>query len=337
MTALRVDGATKHFDGVVAVDDVSFELGDRELLALVGPSGCGKSTLLRIIAGLQPTEAGTIELAGRTVDDGHRSVPPEARRVGLVFQEHALFPHLTVSGNVGFGVRDDTRDRRVGEMLDVVGLTGYGERYPHELSGGERQRVALARALAPSPELLLLDEPFASLDPNLRSRVRDDVAAILRTSSTPAIFVTHDQNEAMAVGDRVAVMRAGKIVQIGTPEQVFHTPVDRFVGSFMGEASFIPVADALAQVEGVAGTEGIDADGAVLMVRPDDVTFTESADGTAVVTGAEFRGSSWCYTLALAPGVSLRSTRSHLDHIAVGATVTATMRPGHRPVVLHEA
>ena len=331
MTALRVSGVAKRFGGVPAVDDVSFELGDHELLALVGPSGCGKSTLLRMIAGLQPTEAGSIELVGEIVDDGRRSVPPEARRVGLVFQEHALFPHLTVAGYVGFGVRDDSRDRRVAEMLDLVGLGGYGDRYPHELSGGERQRVALARALAPSPALLLLDEPFASLDPNLRSRVRDDVAAILRATTTPAIFVTHDQNEAMAIGDRVAVMQHGNIIQVGTPEHVFHEPVNRFVAAFMGEASFVPAGDAAASV---AGIDDARDEGALLMLRPDDVTFEQAPDGQAVVTAAEFRGSSWCYTLQLASGVTVRSTRSHLEHVAVGATVAPAMRPGHLPVVV---
>lgn len=333
MTALRVEGVTKSFDKVVAVDGVSFELGDHELVALVGPSGCGKSTLLRMIAGLQPTESGRIELAGNVVDDGRRFVPPEARRVGLVFQEHALFPHLTVARNVDFGVRDGNRESRVAEMLDLVGLSDHAERYPHELSGGERQRVALARALAPSPALLLLDEPFASLDPNLRSRVRDDVAAILRATSTPAVFVTHDQNDAMAVGDRVAVMQSGQIMQLGTPEQVFHSPVSRFVGAFMGEASFLPVADAVEHVDGI---DAVERDGAYLMVRPDDVTFVESSDGAAVVTAAEFRGSLWCYTMELAPGVSVRSTRSHLEHTNVGARVAVMMRPGHHPVVVAE-
>jgi iron(III) transport system ATP-binding protein len=331
MTALRIDGVTKRFDGTVAVDTVSFGLGDHELLALVGPSGCGKSTLLRIIAGLLATESGSIELVGEVVDDGRRPVPPEGRRVGLVFQEHALFPHLTVAGNIGFGVRDEPRPARVAEMLDLVGLSGYGGRYPHELSGGERQRVALARALAPRPALLLLDEPFASLDPNLRSRVRDDVAAILRSTRTPAVFVTHDQNEAMAVGDRVAVMQAGRIVQIDTPERVFHTPVNRFVAAFMGEASFIAGSDVSIDVVGV---EPPGDDHSVIMLRPDDVTFTESPTGTAVVTAAEFRGSSWCYTMRLASGALLRSMRSHLDHVDIGATVTPELRPGHRPVAV---
>lgn len=331
MTSLRVDRVSKHFDGVVAVDEVTIALGDHELLALVGPSGCGKSTLLRILAGLQPTETGTVELGGQVVDDGRRPVPPEGRRVGLVFQEHALFPHLTVADNIGFGVRDGGRAARVAEMLDLVGLAGYDDRYPHELSGGERQRVALARALAPRPALLLLDEPFASLDPNLRARVRDDVVAILRSTRTPAIMVTHDQNEALAVGDRVAVMRAGRIVQIDTPERVFHAPSNRFVAAFMGEASFLPWGVAAAEISGIGDPA---TPTAIAMVRPDDVTFSVEPDGAASVDAAEFRGSSWCYTLRLPSGGTVRSLQSHLERVAVGSRVTPAMRAGHVPVVV---
>jgi len=331
MTALRVDGVSKRFGDVMAVDGVSFDLGEHELLALVGPSGCGKSTLLRMIAGLQPTETGSIELGGSIVDDGRRSVPPEARRVGLVFQEHALFPHLTVAGNVAFGVRSGDRSGRVTEMLGLVGLVGYGDRYPHELSGGERQRVALARALAPEPALLLLDEPFASLDPNLRSRVRDDVAAILRGTGTPAVFVTHTQFDAMAVGDRVAVMQGGRIVQIDTPEGVFHTPTNRFVAAFMGEASFLPWSEASSDIAGIAPVQ---PGAALAMIRPDDVTFTCAGEGSAEIVAAEFRGSSWCYTMRLPSGAVVKSLRSHLERIAVGTRVEPSMRPGHEPVVV---
>lgn len=327
MRALLIQDVTKRFDDVTAVDDVSFELAEHELLALVGPSGCGKSTLLRMIAGLHRTESGMIELGGQVVDGVGGALPPERRRVGLVFQEHALFPHLTVDDNVGFGVRNGDRASRVDEMLDLVGLSEYGGRYPHELSGGERQRVALARALAPRPALLLLDEPFASLDPNLRARVRDDVAGILRSTRTPAVFVTHDQSEALAIGDRVAVMQAGRIVQIDTPERVFHAPVSRFVAAFMGEASFLTVGTAPVDLTG----RGLPI-GSVVMVRPDDVTFEPDAAGEAQIVAAEFRGSAWCYTLALDSGDELRSTRSHLDRLAVGTRVSPTLRPGHGPV-----
>jgi iron(III) transport system ATP-binding protein len=328
--ALRVDDVSKHFGATAAVDHVSFELVEHELLALVGPSGCGKSTLLRLLAGLFDTESGAITLGGAVVDDGHRSLPPERRRVGLVFQEHTLFPHLSVSGNIAFGVRDGDARSRVAEMLELVGLADHGDRYPHELSGGERQRVALARALAPQPALMLLDEPFASLDPNLRSRIRDDVVRILRHTGTPGVFVTHDQGEALAIGDAVAVMRAGRIVQLGPPEQVFHAPANRFVAAFMGEADFVTRRAAGA----LADDRWVDAADATVMLRPDDVTFTVVPDGTTRVTQAEFRGSVWRYTLELPSGATVHSIRSHLEHVPIGTAVAPRVRPGHRPVVV---
>ena len=328
-TALQVDDVSKRFGATVAVDHVSFELAAHELLALVGPSGCGKSTLLRMLAGLHATESGSITLGGVVVDDGRTALPPERRRVGLVFQEHALFPHLSVAANVAFGVREGDAKARVAEMLDMVGLGAHGERYPHELSGGERQRVALARALAPRPALMLLDEPFASLDPNLRSRVRDDVVRILRDSGTPAVFVTHDQGEALAVGDRIAVMRAGAIVQIGTPETVFHAPASRFVAAFMGEADFVRRAEA-----GALADDRWPTGDAVVMVRPDDVTFHVDGPGDAVVSAAEFRGSVWNYELRLDSGATVHAIRSHLEHVAVGTRVAASIRAGHRPVAI---
>jgi iron(III) transport system ATP-binding protein len=336
--ALRVSEVSKHFDGVAAVDSVSLEVGHAELVALVGPSGCGKSTLLRMIAGLLPVESGYIEMGGTTVDDGHRSLPPEQRRVGLVFQEHALFPHLTVAKNVGFGVRTTTRERsgRVDEMLELVGLGGYGDRFPHELSGGERQRVALARALAPDPALMLLDEPFASLDPNLRARVRSDVVEVLSSTSTPAVFVTHDQAEALAVGDRIAVMRSGHVLQMGDPDAVFHRPTNRFVAAFMGEADFMSVAELrTAFGSDHDGLGNVDADHTV-MVRPDDVGFTADAAGGASVVRAEFRGSSWCYTLELASGATVRSMRSHIAPVAIGTTVRPSLIASHEPVIVHD-
>jgi iron(III) transport system ATP-binding protein len=331
VTSLSVQGISKRFGDAVAVDGVTLEVGDHELLALVGPSGCGKSTVLRMVAGLQPADGGTIAVSGEVVDDGRTVLPPERRSVGLVFQEHALFPHLTVADNVAFGVRREPRDRRVADMLAVVGLGDHGRRYPHELSGGERQRVALARALAPRPRLLLLDEPFASLDPNLRARIRDDVATILRDARTPAVFVTHDQAEALAIGDRIAVMRAGRIEQLGTPEDVFHRPVSRFVASFLGDAAFVPAYDAAGSIRGLHSSDG------VLVLRPDDVTFDVDDRGNGTIVGAEFRGSTWCYRVRLQNGTEVLSTRSHLDRVPVGTTVDPELRPGHVPVLLDEA
>lgn len=330
MSSLALASVRRTFGSTVAVDGVSFELGPQELLALVGPSGCGKSTLLRLVAGLYTVDAGSIAITGTVVDDGHTARAPEHRHVGLVFQEHALFPHLTVAKNVAFGLRRmpaEAARQRVAESLDLIGLTGHAARYPHELSGGERQRVALARALAPRPALMLLDEPFASLDPNLRAQIRADVVDILRAAGTPAVFVTHDQTEALAVGDRIAVMRAGRVEQLGTPEQVFHEPANRFVAAFMGEAAFLTAADyeQFGIAAPVSGT---------VMLRPDDVTFVEQPDGSAEVVHAEFRGSVWSYTLRLASGSTVQSSRSHLRHTTLGVRVTPELVPGHTPVVV---
>ena len=338
--ALVVGGVSKRFGKTVALDDVRLELAGGELLALVGPSGCGKSTLLRIVAGLEHADAGSVVLAGVTVDDGRHQIPPERRRIGLVFQEHALFPHLDVAGNVGFGLRDGwsgaDRRTRIAEVLDLVGLGAHAGRYAHELSGGERQRVALARALAPRPSLLLLDEPFASLDPNRRHQVRADVVRILHATGTPAVFVTHDQLEALAVGDRVAVMEDGRIAQVGTPHEVFHQPATRFVAAFMGEADFLPVLDPTGAPSTILGPldTGPVHEGAIAMVRPDDITFEPDPAGDAEVVDREFLGSAWRYELRLDSGTTLRSIQSHLVDVPTSTRVRPSLSRGHRPVVL---
>ncbi len=237
--ALCVDGATRRIGDHDVVDHVSFEVTDGELLAVVGPSGCGKSTLLRIVAGLDGAATGRVVLAGVDVT----ALPPERRRIGMVFQDHALFPHRSVAGNISFGLRHldrRTRNARVDELLELVRLPGVGKRYPHELSGGEQQRIALARALAPDPAVVLLDEPFANLDPSLRDDVRNDVVAVLRQRNAAAVLVTHDREEALSLGDRVAVMSAGRVLQIDRPVEVYERPVDRFVAEFLGDASFLP-------------------------------------------------------------------------------------------------
>lgn len=338
-------GLAKRFDTVVALDQVDVSLQPGELLALVGPSGCGKSTLLRSIAGLVSLDAGTIELDGRLVDDGTHQLPPERRSIGLVFQEHALFPHLTVHDNVAFGIRNAARndvDNRVDELLELVSLSPLGRRYPHELSGGERQRVALARALAPRPALMLFDEPFASLDRNLRLALRHDVVAALRATDTPAVFVTHDQAEALAIGDRIAVMRAGRILQVDAPAAVFHRPVDHFVAGFMGDASFLSLradgtghASVLGPVD--LGSLPVDQVEALqAMVRPDDVRFDRNPDGppSASIEAAEYHGSGWMLTVRHDSGEVLLCAASHLDPVEVGARGAVELVPGHRQIVL---
>ena len=333
---LQLTGVNKSYGPVAALADIDIAMAPGELLALVGPSGCGKSTLLRVVAGLTAADSGTVRIAGDVVDDGSRRVDPEHRHVGLVFQEHALFPHMTVADNVAFGLRGvgrSERARRRDAWLGVVGLADHGERYPHELSGGERQRVALARALAPEPRLMLLDEPFASLDPNLRTQVRADVVRILTETGTPAVFVTHDQVEALAFGHRVAVMRRGRIEHVGTPEDVFTEPANHFVAGFMGEANFL-VADEHGGTElgRLDGEEDVEP-GAEVLVRPDDVVLSEGPGGVdAVVVSAEYRGPIWSYVLRLPSGTEVRSTLPHTVRFEPGDRVRVTIGE-HHPVI----
>ena len=239
--ALSLAGIVKRFGAVAAVDGVDLEVATGELLALLGPSGCGKTTTLRLAAGFEHPDAGTVTLGGEVVAGPERFVAPERRRIGVVFQDYALFPHLSVAGNVGYGVRDRTRrPSRVAEMLDLVGLADKARRRPHELSGGEQQRVAIARALAPDPAIVLLDEPFSNLDAALRVRVRDEVRDILTAAGATAVFVTHDQEEALSLADRVAVMSSGRLLQVGAPNELYEQPADRFVAMFVGDADLLP-------------------------------------------------------------------------------------------------
>ncbi len=237
MTAVVVEGLHA---GILR--DVSLEVRAGELLTLVGPSGCGKSTFLRVLAGLLDPTAGSVRIGDRLVAGaGVRPVPPERRRVGLVFQEHALFPHLTVAENVGFGLPRRERRAEVPALLELIRLGALAGRYPHELSGGEQQRVALARALAPRPDVVLLDEPFAALDPGLRAELREQVVGVLRARAATAVLVTHDRDEALAVGDRVAVLHGGRLEQLGEPEEVHDRPATAFVARFVAGADLVPL------------------------------------------------------------------------------------------------
>lgn len=338
---LELRQVRKSFDDVVAVDGIDLQLEPGEVHALVGPSGCGKSTLLRTIAGLLSIDSGEIALAGELVDNGKVRRPPEARSAGLVFQEHALFPHLTVADNLAFGLRDGTpadRARRIDEMLDLVSLAGYGKRFPHELSGGERQRVALARALAPDPAIMLFDEPFASLDPNLRTQLRHDVIAVLKATKTAAVFVTHDQREALSLGDRISVMKHGRIIQLGTPERIFHHPVSQFVGAFMGPASFLDIeisAEGTPQTAlGPIELEGHTPEQACAMVRPDDVRFESNVAGDAEITLTDYTGTHWLVSARLDSGSELKFLTSHLESLQVGDRGTLQLLAGHPQVLV---
>jgi len=339
MSQLVVIGVRRQFDegGARAVDDLSLTVRTGEIVALVGPSGCGKTTTLRLVAGFERPDAGSITIAGTCVADADGAfVPPERRHVGVVFQDFALFPHLTVGANVGFGLPEAAgRGARVRQMLDLVGLGDVIDRYPHQLSGGQQQRVAVARALAPSPALLLLDEPFSNLDADLRALVRAVVQTAIRATGSTALFVTHDQEEALELADRVGVMSIGRIEQLDAPDVIYHYPASRFVAEFLGAAAFLPgtvTAESISTELGLVTRppRATVAGSAVhVLVRPDDVTFVPSAPGNAVITDRVFRGAEVRYTVELASGLRLPSSQPSATTVAVGTRVRAEVHLDH--------
>ncbi len=286
----------KRYDEVSAACGVHLTVPTGDFAALLGPSGCGKTTVLRMLAGLESPDRGTIEIGGRLVSGPQVFVPPEARRLGMVFQEYALFPHLTVRQNIAFGLRHaPDRDRRVEEVLQLVDLKAVSDRWPHALSGGQQQRVALARALAPGPDVILLDEPFSNLDAALRQRVRVEIREILRNAGVTAVFVTHDQEEALSLADHVAVMIDGQIRQFGPPEELYRYPADRTVATFLGETNFLPGQAQGDTVECELGTLPLHrpAKGPVTaMIRPENITVSPSPGGAGAVTDHDYFGHS---------------------------------------------
>jgi len=326
---IHLEGVARRFGPVAAVDGVDLAVDPGRILALLGPSGCGKTTLLRVLAGFEQPDAGTVHLGGRVVADGATSVAAEDRRVGMVFQDFALFPHLDVARNVGFGLgrwgggrvgMGRHRDR-VREVLELVGLVGLEHRLPAELSGGQQQRVALARALAPRPEVVLLDEPFSNLDAALRAQVRTDLVRILRSAAVTAILVTHDQEEALSVADEVAVMRAGRIVQRGTPEALYHRPHDRETAAFVGDVEFLPGEGAAGGVRTELGTLGL-AQAVVgpvdVMVRPEALRLVPDPAGPALVETREFYGHDQMLWVRLPSGRRVRARCGPATPVEVG-------------------
>src|SRR5687767_10181619 len=321
MAQLTLARVTKRYvaGGTPAVAELSLTIGHGEILALLGPSGCGKTTTLRLIAGFETPDTGEIVIGERTVASarGDTMVPPEDRSVGVVFQDYALFPHLTIAENVGFGLdrwpRGDRR-MRVRDVLDLVGLSMYGDRYPHELSGGQQQRVAVARALAPAPAVVCLDEPFSNLDADLRAQMRDEVEKIVRATATTAVFVTHDQEEAFTIADQVGVLNAGRLEQMGPPETIYHHPATPFVAAFVGAADFLPglvtSGGIVTEIGTFGNVEGREPGEKVkVMIRPDDVTFVPDASGDAVIVRRDFRGPETLYSLALPSGHRVHSSQ----------------------------
>ena len=331
----------EHAYGVLpVVRGMSFSLAPGGIGCLLGPSGCGKTTVLRCLAGFEPIAGGSIALAGRVVSRAGFTLPPEKRGVGVVFQDYALFPHLTVAANVAFGLRErpsSASGKRVDEMLDLVGLRNAARSWPHELSGGQQQRVALARALAPQPKLMLLDEPFSNLDVDLRARLSIEVRAILKATNTTAILVTHDQHEAFALADEIGIMHQGVLDQWARAYDLYHRPQTRFVADFVGQGVFLR---GIATGHGGVTTElgelatqmlrGAPAGEAVdLLVRPDDIVHDDDSPWKAEVAAKAFRGADFVYTLKLGSGTEVLSlVPSHHDH-AIGERIGIRLAIDH--------
>jgi iron(III) transport system ATP-binding protein len=337
---LEVRQISHAYDARPVLEDLSFRLEAGQIGCLLGPSGCGKTTVLRCIAGFEPVTRGEIVLHGETMSRPGRTVAAERRHIGMVFQDYALFPHLTVLRNIAFGLRALTADERgvrVAELLEIVGLNAVAARYPHELSGGQQQRVALARALAPRPELLLLDEPFSNLDVEMRERLSVEVREILKQQRTTAILVTHDQNEAFNIADEIGLMSNGRIEQWDTPYRLYHEPGSRFVADFIGQGVFVPgtvLNDQSVQVElGVLRgriMHPVPAGATVdVLLRPDDVLHDDASGLQARVLHKAFRGAEFIYTLELPGGARVLSlVPSHHNH-AVGEKIGIRLEVDH--------
>ena len=337
---LEITGVRHGYNGHRVLNEFSLALARGQIGCILGPSGCGKTTALRCIAGFERIAAGRIAINGEDVSRAGYALPPERRRIGMVFQDYALFPHLTVSDNVGFGLRavqPADRGRRVAELLEVVGMEHAAGRYAHELSGGQQQRVALARALAPRPELLLLDEPFSNLDVDLRQRLGQEVRDILKQQGMTAILVTHDQHDAFAIADEIGIMRAARIEQWGTAYDLYHRPATRFVADFVGEGAFLPgvtLEDGRIQLD--LGTfeasvphdwpRGTPVD---VLLRPDDILHDDASPLQAEVLHKSFRGAEFLYSLRLAGGWQVLSlVPSHHNH-AIGEKIGIRLELDH--------
>jgi len=331
MHLLQLKEVSKRYaaDQPPAVDRLTLTVEQGEILALLGPSGCGKTSTLRLIAGFEVPDSGSVVIRGEVMAGPGRWSPPEERGVGVVFQDYALFPHMTVAENARFGLhRLDraTQKKRVAQVLELVGLEAFAGRYPHELSGGQQQRVAVARVLAPAPALILLDEPFSNLDADLRTQMREEVEKILRNTGTTAIFVTHDQEEAFTLADRVGVLHQGQLEQLDPPEQIYHHPYTRFVAEFVGAADFIPglvTAEGIVTELGVfANTDGREIGEKVeVMIRPDDITFIPRSDGQGTIVTRHFRGSENLYCVRLPSGHRVHSSQPSSAFFPMGTRV----------------
>lgn len=327
-TAITCKSITKSFGATVALRDFTLTVETGTMVGLLGPSGSGKTTALRVIAGFEVPDAGSVTIGDMVVVGPGEWVPPERRRVGMVFQDYALFPHMDVAANVAYGLGSGDSTKRVQETLELVGLGGFGSRMPHELSGGEQQRVALARALAPRPAVILLDEPFSNLDTPQRERVRREVRAILVEARTTAVFVTHDQEEALSMSDVVAVMRDGHVLQTAPPHEAYRQPVDCWVARFLGEGKLVPGVATGATVDTSLGrlTLAAEADGEVeVLIRPDAVSLRRDSEGDATVVASEFYGHDQLVSIMLSDGRTLLSRHGASPVLVPGDRVTISV------------
>jgi iron(III) transport system ATP-binding protein len=339
---LAIEHLTKHYpqSTTPALNQVSLSLTEGQILGLLGPSGCGKTTLLRLIAGFEHPDQGQIILAGQPIAGAGHWLPPELRDVGMVFQDYALFPHLNLLENVAFGLKNRQRSRRysrpqvqtlVAEAIELVGLTGLEQRFPHELSGGQQQRAALARALAPQPSLILLDEPLSNLDVQVRLRLREELRDILKRIQSTTIFVTHDQEEALAMSDQVAVMRQGQLEQVGTPEQVYTHPQSRFVAEFVTQSNVLAAqrqgdgwqtevgyfsSRCCAQIPQTVDNGPVD-----LMIRPEDLILEPDAEGQVIIRERHFLGREHRYCLLSPSGQELHAHQRASNPLDIGCRV----------------
>ena len=323
---LLVDNISIGYAGRPVVEGISFHLKEGEIACLLGPSGCGKTSVLRAIAGFEPLMQGSIVLHGKNVSSAEFSLPPEKRHIGMVFQDFALFPHLTVAKNIGFGLQKLPRkqqQQRVDELLELVELTGAQNQYPHQLSGGQQQRVALARAMAPRPDILLLDEPFSSMDSDLREQLAREVRHLLRRDGVTAIMVTHDQHEAFAMADQIGVLGQGKLLQWGNGYDLYHRPSSRFVADFIGQGVLIPgeiiannkISTELGIVSGKMTTNASTGQQVNLLLRPDDIIHDDNSPLKAEIVARAFRGAVYLYTLRLQSGQHILClVQSHHQH-----------------------
>lgn len=344
MSKLVLENVFIEYTTATVIHAMNLTVQDGEIGCLLGPSGCGKTTLLRAIAGFEPVTRGTVTLNGQVISAANLRLPPEQRNIGMVFQDYALFPHLRIADNIAFGIRKQSakeKAARIEQLLELVNLPGYGQRYPHELSGGQQQRIALARALAPRPRLLLLDEPFGSQDVELREMLAREVRDILKAEGTTAILVTHDQHEAFAMADTIGVLQAGRLQQWDTAYNLYHSPANQFVAGFIGQGAMIQgtvlnphtVSTLLGAIQGKVPAQCAENCPVDVLIRPDDIRLVAEAPRKAKVMARVFRGAQYLYTLALADGSQILALTPSHEYREVGAMVPFELDMQHQVIL----